>query len=96
MLLGCRLNQALSSLFGPTVDEVAVRAVSVAAGKLDWRGAAPSVGKGFAEVVADGEAQLRHGLHTGWACFVVARLACFVAGLEDLRGRNRMLFYYSC
>jgi hypothetical protein len=84
LLLGGRCNQVLSSLRSPSVDEVTVRAVGVAAGKLDRCGAAPSLGKDFAEIVADGEAQLRHSLHARRASLVVAGLACLVSGLEGL------------
>lgn len=69
------------SLRGPTVDEVAVRAPGGAAGELEGRGAAPAVGEDLAEVVADGEAELRHGLHAGGAAATALGL---VGGLEGL------------
>lgn len=85
LLLGGRLDQVLSSLHSPAVYEVTVRAVCIAAGKLDGCGAAPSIGEDFAEVVADREAQLRHSLHACRASLVVTGLACLVAGLESGR-----------
>lgn len=48
----------------PAVDEVAVRAVRRSACELERRRAGPAVGEDLAEVVADGEAQLRDALHS--------------------------------
>lgn len=83
LLRGCG-NHVLSSLLGPSVDEVTVRAPSGTAGKLDGCLAAPAVGQGLAQVPADAEAQLRHRLHalgTPVGSSVVARL---VSRLERL------------
>lgn len=57
VLVGCRLNQTFPSPRS-ICDEVAVRTVCVTTRELDRRSAAPTVGKGSAEIVADGEAQL--------------------------------------
>lgn len=80
-LISCCLHQAFSSLFGPPVDEVSVRAVCIAASKLDRCSAAPSAREDFAQVVADREAQLRHRFHARRTSLVVAGLACLVTGL---------------
>lgn len=80
-LIGRCLDQALSSFFGPSVDEVAVRAVCVTASKLDRCSAAPSARDDLTQVIANREAQLRHSFHARGASLVVAGLACLVSGL---------------
>jgi len=84
LLLRGRLNQTLAALFCPSVDEVAVRAVRVAAGKLEGGGAGPAVRESATEVIADGEAQLRHGFHAGGTGAVAAGGAGLVCCFEGL------------
>jgi hypothetical protein len=82
LLLRRRLHQPFATLLSPAIDEIAVRTVSIAAGELDRSRAGPAFGQDGAEVVADGEAELGHGFHAGWARAVAAGGAGFVACLE--------------
>lgn len=56
----------------------------VAAGQLDRRSATPSVGQDLAQVVADGEAQLGHGLGALGAPVVRAVVAALVRRLQGV------------
>jgi hypothetical protein len=82
LLLRSRRDKALAAILGPAVDEVAVRAVGIAAGELERSDAGPAFGEDGAQVVADGEAELGHGFHAGGAGAVAAGGAGFVGDLE--------------
>jgi hypothetical protein len=82
LLLRGRRDQALATLLGPSIDEVAVRAVGITTGELEWRDASPAFGEDGAQVVADGEAQLGHGFHAAGAGAVAAGGAGFVGCFE--------------
>ncbi|KAI1029247.1 hypothetical protein LB505_006269 [Fusarium chuoi] len=77
-------NHVLGRLLSPAVDEVAVRAERISARELEGRLAAPAIGEDLAQVVADAEAQLGHGLaalRTPVGGAVVARLVGCLEGL---------------
>jgi hypothetical protein len=83
LLRGCG-DKAFAALLGPAIDEVAVRAVRITAGELERCDAGPAIGQDAAEVVADGEAKLGHGLHAGGTGAVAAGGAGLVSGLEGV------------
>jgi hypothetical protein len=84
LLLAGRADHVLSSLGNPTVDEVTVRAPRRSACQLERRGSRPAIRQGLAEIVADGEAELGHGLHASRAPVGCAVLTALVTGLESL------------
>jgi hypothetical protein len=82
LLLRRRLHQTFATFLSPAIDEIAVRAVGISAGELDRSRAGPAFGQDRAEVVADGEAELGHGLHAGGTGAVAAGGAGFIGSFE--------------
>lgn len=75
-----RLQHILRRLRNPSINEIAVPAVRRATRQLHRRGAGPPIRQQLAQIVANGEPQLRDALHAGRAAVRGPKTAAPVLG----------------